>query len=214
MERTQNSRVLAIVLALTTIVVILFASVVPARAATSATKTRNNKAVTQLVNTAEYYGYTVAEKKITSSTKKNVTTRVKLENDKCFFQFNVKTTRKGKSLRTAYQSLTGGKKTLTFSGVKTSLKNYKTSSSINQIIEDKSAIAAEDLAAFGETNGWTTTQTQSGAKSKIEYSNSKYKFVATVTVKRKGGKYNYSYTRDGKSSKKKDVKSWLTTYKV
>ena len=184
----------------------------PAYAASgSALKTKVEKAEKQLVNYAEYWGWTAKVGKTIVKTDR-ATIHVDLAGDKgCFNNITVVAT--AKKVVYKYKGMN-----YTLAGWKSALKRYH--GSYKTVLKEKARVAGDSLQTYAKKRGWKITRGGSGEKYKngkaydtLKFENSKYHWKATVIAQRKNGKIVISYTRDGKASDAKGIKDWLSTYK-
>lgn len=207
----KTTRIIAVVL---TIILSCCMFVTPAFAATnSPLKQRSTEYTNALVNAGAYYGWN-SERKTVSETARKIVTSVKLKNSK--WSMTVTQTTAISSGRISNSYAIGGS-TYSLSGIKKTLKKYAVGTDKRDALKDQAAIYATKLSDYATKRGWQTSFTNSyknkKARQTVTFTNSKYKFKATVVCYRKSGKIVTSYLRDGKSSSAKAIKSWLAAYK-
>lgn len=195
----------------------LVLTTVPVSAQAAAKKSAVMKkadAVTKdLTKYANYRGWEVSTK-VTKKSRKQIKKRVRIETASGTYFSYIQTTKKsGKKYKTYFVSK--GRK-FKLSEVKSGVKSYSSSKTVKTFLKARSQKAAKSLASYAKARGWNTSTKVTASSKKATttaiFSNKKYKFSITATVKRSKAPRT-AYTKNGKKSTAKDIKSWLERYK-
>lgn len=180
--------------------------------AKTALETRSEQMTNQIVNNANYYGWTVSGKKVTSRSASKIVTAMKIANSKKLFNQLKQVTTKNKTVF-QYRG-----KNYTLEGMTIAFRQYAVGADIKKILRQKATAKLNEIIKYASKYRWRITKKmQVGTNSAIARAyvvNKRYSFWGGVTVARKNGKFVYTYQRYGASSTLGKIKDWLKRYAV
>lgn len=191
---------------------------VPVQAQAASGKTaviKKADAVTKdLTKYANYRGWEVTAK-VKKKSSKQVTKALTVETASgTYFKYDQVTKKVGKKYKTYFKV---GKTKYKLTSVKSSIKKYSSNATIKSFLKARAEKSANSLASYAKARNWNVsskvkaTSTKKGVAT-VNFSNKRYKFSATVTVKRSKTP-KAVYLRKEKASTAKAIKEWLETYK-